>query len=202
MHTHSLMKSLFKNEKIYIGAYIWHIMESEKLLENLFDKKILVILRLLAKKKDQKFTLQEISNATKVPLASTFRILKRLLDLEIISMEHTKHLKIYSWIDTERTKFLENVLKGTKTIMDEFIDAMNKINGIKTIILHGKEEKDKANIIIIGDSIDNELIRQVVVNIKTKYLFTITHLVMSESQYIQMAAMNLFSGKKEVLLEK
>ena len=160
MHTHSLMKSLFKNEKIYIGAYIWHIMESEKLLENLFDKKILVILRLLAKKKDQKFTLQEISNATKVPLASTFRILKRLLDLEIISMEHTKHLKIYSWIDTERTKFLENVLKGTKTIMDEFIDAMNKINGIKTIILHGKEEKDKANIIIIGDSIDNELIRQ------------------------------------------
>jgi hypothetical protein len=79
---------------------------------------------------------------------------------------------------------------------------MNKIDGIVQVILHGKEEKDKANIIIIGENVDNELIRQVVVSIKEKHYFTITYLLLTESQYVQMAAMNLFSGKKEVLLQE
>jgi DNA-binding IclR family transcriptional regulator len=86
-------------------------MESEKLLESLFDKKILNILRLLVKKRDQKFTLQEIAKSTKVPLASCFRILRKLLELEIISMEKTKHLKIYFLNENDKTKYLKNVLK-------------------------------------------------------------------------------------------
>jgi hypothetical protein len=177
-------------------------MESEKLLESLFDRKMLLILRLFVKKKDQKLTLQEVSKATKVPLASTFRIVKKLLQLEVILMEKTKHLKLYCFIESDRTKYLENVLKGTKTILDEFIDQINKVDGVVRVILHGKEEKDKASIIIIGENINNELIRQIIVSIKEKHYFTITYLLLSEFQYVQMAAMNLFSGKKEVLLEK
>ena len=38
--------------------------------------------------------------------------------------------------------------------------------------------------------------------IKEKYNFSITHLVLTETQYEQMAAMNLYPGKKEMLLEK
>jgi len=177
-------------------------MESDKLLESLFDKKILLILRLFIKKTDQKLTLQEVSRSTKVPLASVFRILKRLVLLEIISVEKTKHLKVYSIIDNDHTKLLSNMLKGTKTIMDEFLEQVNSIDGVKRIIMHGKEEKDKANVIIIGENIDTAKIKDVVVNIRQKHLFTITDLVLTESQYIQMAAMNLFSGKKEVLLDK
>jgi len=177
-------------------------MESEKLLEALFDKKMLSILRIFVKKKDQKLTLQEISHSTKVPLATTFRIIRKLLELEIISLEKTKHLKLYMFVENEKTKYLENVLKGTKTILDEFIDQMNKLEGVVRVILHGKEDKDKASIIIIGENVDNESIRQIIVNIKEKHYFTITYLLLSESQYIQMAAMNLFSGKKEILLEK
>ena len=179
-----------------------YYMESEKLLESLFDKKMLNILRLFVKKKDQKLTLQEISRSSKVPLASTFRILKKLANLEIIMIEKTKHLKTYYFIDNDRTRFLENVLKGTKTILDEFVDQINKVDGVVRIILHGKEEKDKANIILIGEHVDNESIRQIIISIKEKHYFTITHLLLTETQYVQMAAMNLFSGKKEILLEK
>jgi len=177
-------------------------MESQKILENLFDKKLLNILKLFLKKKDQQFYLKEISKQTKVPLASTHRILNKLLNLEIIERTKIKHLKIYKLKENEKTKFLEAIFEEKKTILDEFVELANNITGIKTIISSGREEKDKANLLIIGESIDNSLIREIIVKIKEKYNFTITHLVLTETQYEQMAAMNLYPGKKEILLEK
>jgi len=177
-------------------------MESQKILEGLFDKKMLTILKLFLKKKDQQFYLKEISKQTKVPLATTHRILNKLLELEIIDRTKIKHLKIYKLAQNEKTKYLESVFEEKKTILDEFIEQANNIDGIKIIMIYGREEKDKANLLIIGESIDNSLIRDLIVKIKEKYSFTITHLVLTESQYQQMAAMNLYPGKKEVLLEK
>jgi len=52
------------------------------------------------------------------------------------------------------------------------------------------------------ENIESSLVRQAVVLIKEKHNFTITHLILDEDQYNQMAAMNLYSGKKEVLLQK
>ncbi|HYD03435.1 MAG TPA: helix-turn-helix domain-containing protein, partial [Alphaproteobacteria bacterium] len=81
-------------------------MESQKILENLFDKKIVSILRLFLKKKDQQFYLKEISKLTKVPLASTHRILKKLEELSLIEKTKIKHLKIYKLAENEKTKYL------------------------------------------------------------------------------------------------
>ncbi len=177
-------------------------MESQKILEALFDKKILVILKLFLKKKDQQFYLKEISKQTKVSLASTHRILNRLTDLEVLERTKIKHLKIYKLAENEKTRYLEAVFEEKKTILDEFIEQINNVVGIKTVISYGREEKDKANLLIIGESIDNSSIREIIVKIKEKYNFTITHLVLTESQYQQMAAMNLYPGKKEILVEK
>jgi len=196
------METLSINGKLYIEVYISQIMESQKILEGLFDKKMLTILKLFLKKKDQQFYLKEISKQTKVPLATTHRILNKLLDSEIIDRTKIKHLKIYKLSDNEKTKYLESVFEEKKTILDEFIEQANNINGIKIIMIYGREEKEKANLLIIGESIDNSLIREIIVKIKEKYNFTITHLVLTESQYQQMAAMNLYPGKKEILLEK
>ena len=177
-------------------------MASENLLESLFDKKILNILRLLINRKEQKFTLKEISKYSRVPLASTFRIINKLVLLEIIQVSRIKHLKIYSLSQNEKTRYLEIIIKENKTIIEEFIESINKIPGIQTVILHGKQEKDKANILVIGENIESSLVRQAVVLIKEKHNFTITHLILDEDQYNQMAAMNLYSGKKEGLLQK
>jgi len=177
-------------------------MESAKLLEDLFDKKTLDILKLFLKKKDQEFCLKEIAKSTRVPLASSFRITNKLVMLELIERKRTKHLKTYKLIQNEKTRFLENVLEQKKTILDEFIEQIVNASGIRTIILYGKEEKDKANLLIIGDEVDNNIIREAIVNIKEKYSFSITHLVLTEMQYNQMAAMNLYSKRKEVLLQK
>ncbi len=146
--------------------------------------------------------LQEIAKQTKVSLATTHRLLQKLMELEIIERTKIKHLKIYQLTNNEKTKYLETIFEEKKTIIDEFVDQANKIEGIKTIILYGREEKDKASLLVIGESIDNSFIREIIVKIKEKYAFTITHLVLTEIQYQQMAAMNLYPGKKEILLEK
>jgi hypothetical protein len=177
-------------------------MESQKILEGLFDKKMLTILKLFLKKKDQQFYLKEISKQAKVPLATTHRILSKLLELEVIERVKIKHLKVYKLAENEKTTYLESVFEEKKTILDEFVELANKIDGIKTIMIYGREEKEKANLLIIGDGVDNSLIREIIVRIKEKYNFTITHLVLTEVQYQQMAAMNLYPGKKEILLEK
>jgi predicted transcriptional regulator len=177
-------------------------MESQKILDGLFDKKILTILKLFLKKKEQQFYLKEISKQTKVSLASTHRILNKLSELGIIERTKIKHLKIYKLADNEKTKYLDAMFEEKKTVLDEFIDQIKNITGIRTIISYGREEKDKANLLIIGESIDNSLIREILVKIKEKYNFTITHLVLTEIQYQQMAAMNLYSGKKEILMER
>jgi hypothetical protein len=177
-------------------------MDSQKILEGLFDKKILTILKLFLKKRDQQFYLKEISKQTRVPLATTHRILNRLLELEIIERTKIKHLKIYKLAENEKTKYLETMFEEKKTIIDEFLEQASNIQGIKTIMIYGREEKDKANLLIIGESVDNSLIREIIIKIKEKYSFTLTHLVLTETQYEQMAAMNLYPGKKEIILEK
>ncbi|HYD03461.1 MAG TPA: hypothetical protein VEC16_04130, partial [Alphaproteobacteria bacterium] len=91
--------------------------------------------------------------------------------------------------------------EGKKTILDEFVEQCIAIPGINNIMAYGREEKDKANLLIIGEGIDNMLVREIVIKIKEKYNFTITHLVLTESQYQQMASMNLYPGKKEILFE-
>jgi hypothetical protein len=196
------LETFFINGKVYIKAYILNIMESQKILESLFDRKVLVILKLFLKKKDNQFCLKEISKLTKVSLASTHRILIKLTDIGIIEKTRIKHLKMYKLSENEKTKYLEAIFEEKKTILDEFIEQINNISGIKTVISYGREEKDKANLLVIGEGIDNSMIRESIVKIKEKYNFTITHLVLTELQYQQMAAMNLYPGKKDILFEK
>ena len=117
-------------------------------------------------------------------------------------MHKIKHLKLYALAQNEKTKFLENIIKEHKTVLDEFIDLIFNLDGIHTVILYGKEEKDKANLLIIGENVDNIIIRDAIVSIKVKHSFTITHLVLTLTQYQQMAAMNLYPGVKTILLEK
>ncbi len=177
-------------------------MESAKLLESLFDIKTLNILKLFLTKKDQEFCLQEISKYSKVPLASTYRIVNKLVALQVLQKNKTKHLKTYILLSNEKTKFLDSILEQKKTILDEFIEQVIKDPNIRGIILYGKEEKEKANLLIIGDGVEQNPIRQAVVQIKEQHNYTITQLVLTEDQYTQMVAMNLYPDKKEIIFER
>ena len=177
-------------------------MESSKLMENLFDKKTLDILKLFLTKQDQEFCLQEVAKYGKVPISSTYRIVNKLVELQIIERCKTKHLKTYRLLKNEKTKFLDSILEQKKTILDTFIEHVIHDQGINGIILYGKEEKEKANLLIIGSNVESNTIREAIVRIKEEHNYTITHLVLTEEQYTQMVAMNLYPERKEILFQR
>ena len=82
--------------------------------EDLIDSKILKILRLLAANKNKQFHIKKISVDSEVPLTSTFRIVRKLVALDLINQIKIDKLKIYKFADNEKTKEFENSLLGRK----------------------------------------------------------------------------------------
>jgi len=177
-------------------------MDSIKLLEELFDKKTITLLRLFLNNEDKEYYIRELARTTRTPLATSYRILQKLQDLKIIKSTKIKHLKTYQLLRNEHTKYLTTLFEEKKSILQVFIDKISTVEGIFTVMLHGQEEKDKANVVIIGQSIDETQVRAIVVDIKKSYNFNIAHLVLEQAQFTQMAAMGLFPGKKITLFEK
>ena len=102
-------------------------MEEINVLEALFDPKILKIIRLFLNEKENQFYLREISNKVNVPVATTFRIVKKLLKLGLIEEIKIKKFKLYRVKESSNIKFLESFIREEKRILDLFIDKIRKL---------------------------------------------------------------------------
>ena len=80
-------------------------------LDGLMDKKIRNILSVLIKNKDELFHLQKISKLSNVPIASSFRIVKRLVRLGFVAVIRINKFKVYRLEDNKKTKLLVGLLK-------------------------------------------------------------------------------------------
>ncbi len=177
-------------------------MEEISIFEELFDDKIIAILKTLFKDTGREFYLQELSEEAKIPMATTFRILDKLNKLEIVEISKISRFKLYKLKKNKKVEFLASVFKMELRIMDKFIEEVKELPGLNKIILHGKEYPDRANVLLIGDDIDSGEIKRICAKIKEKYQFTINPLSLTQSQYEQMSQMGLYSGQKKVLMEK
>lgn len=177
-------------------------MENLNLLEELFDDKKLRVIKLFLQNKEKQFYLREISKQTKVPVASTFRIVKKLMELEIIKQIKVNKFKLYKTADNDNVAFLETFLREGKRLVQLFVERAKELSGIKSIILHGEETEEKANLLLIGTNIDSNEVKRICAEIKEQYNFTISPLTLTQEQFTQMSNMGLYSGKKTVLFEK
>ena len=177
-------------------------MDNLKILESLFDSKKLRILKLFYKEKERKFYLREIAKISEVPIATTYRIINKLVSLKLINQIMISRFKLYKLAENENTLFLESFLKEGKRIVQYFIDEVKKIPEVDAVILHGKEEEDKANLLLIGEGIDPNNIKMICGLIKEQYNFTISALPLTKEQFAQMSSMGLYSGKKKIVYKK
>ena len=177
-------------------------MEEISVFEELFDNKIISVLKVLFKDSNREFYLQELSQEAGVPMATTLRILNKLNKLEIVEVNKISRVKLYKLKDNKKVKFLASIFKMEIRILDKFIEEIKDLPGLKQVILHGKEHTDRANVLLIGDDLDTGEIKRICAEIKEKYQFTINPLSLTESQYEQMSQMGLYSGQKKILLEK
>ncbi len=176
-------------------------METGKLLEELFDKKILNILRVFLNNPEEEFYLRELSRKTRVPVATVFRIVSKLRSLELIEEHKIKKFKLYSLKKGPNIDVLQQFLEDKRSILNDFIDKIRDLDGLQMVVLHGKEEKNKANLLIIGTGLNRDFIRSTVANIKDRYDYKIIYLTLDPAQFNQMSSMGLYPGKKTILYE-
>ena len=79
------------------------------ILDGLVDKKVKNILDVFIKNKDGLFHLQKISKLSNVPIASSFRIVKRLASLGFIAVIRINKFKVYKLADNNKTKCLRDL---------------------------------------------------------------------------------------------
>lgn len=171
-----------------------------EVLEALLPSSTLKILKLFINNEDQKYYLREIAKLTKVPPASTFRIVNNLVDQEILIIDYIKKFKLYRF-NPDSARFLINILQDRKSAVVEFVNSIKEFDGVQMVVLHGQEDKNRANVLVIGNNMDVDSIKRNSVYIGEKYKFNIILLTLVPEQYNQMASMGLYPGKKKILYE-
>jgi DNA-binding transcriptional ArsR family regulator len=177
-------------------------MENIGLLEKLFDEKIIRVIQIFLANKEKQFYLREIEKETKVPIATVSRHIQKLKKLGIIKEIKISKFKLYQLNENNDVRYLQTFMKKDVQILDLFVDNVKTIPGVQSIILHGDELKDRANVLIIGEDIDSGEVKQRVGQIKEDTKFTVSALVLTREQYEQMSRMGLYSGKKKSLYER
>jgi len=176
--------------------------QNTQLLEGLFDKKKIAIIAILFEDQSKQFYVREIAKLAKVPVASTFRILKKLLASQIIELTEVKHMKLYKAAENQNAKKIGELVVGRKTPVDYFVAEMQKQESVSIIIQHGKANREGVNMLLIGRDIDPNVLKTVSAAIKEKYNFTVSSLTVTEEQYKQMDKMGLYPQDKTILFER
>jgi DNA-binding MarR family transcriptional regulator len=177
-------------------------MEPGRILEELFDKKTLAVLRLFASNPERKYYLREIAKATRVPIATVFRIVRKLVEMNVLAEIKLSKFKVYQYSTGKEAKFVEQLIEIRRGAVEEFVEACKPVEGIQQIILHGKRLKEKANLLVIGTNVPAEPLIQATARIKEELGFTIIYLILEPHQYEQMAQMGLYSDERQVLLQR
>ena len=97
-------------------------------LSTLIDEKVVRILDLLVDNSFSYFHLQKISEEAKVPLASTFRIVRKLEKLQFVKCTQIGKFKIYKILDKEKAK---------SSAIIKLVDP--KLRSILTLLMQNKD---------------------------------------------------------------
>ncbi|MFH1400531.1 MAG: hypothetical protein ABIH41_03350 [Nanoarchaeota archaeon] len=177
-------------------------MAGDEFLDQLFDRKILGVLRFFLDRPQEQFYISEVAKKTRLPIATVFRIMRRLRALEILDEYRMKKFKTYMLAANERVKFLDGLLATKRSALDEFLRLAAGVAGIQQIVLHGKQEASRASIIIVGQHIDSAAVQSAASEVKQQFGYNILHLVVGPEQFEQMLSMGLYPGTKVVLFDR
>lgn len=177
-------------------------MEEIETLAALFDNKTISILAVLVNDTSGGLYLREISKYSKVSDATTYRIINKIEKSGLLDVKKIKNLKLYKLKEEQSTSFLFRLLKKEIRVTSLFIDEVRKHMSIDMAILYGEESNQRANILLIGDVINAEKIKEIVGDIKIKHNFIITHTILTNEQFENMSKTGLLSEKKKILFQR
>lgn len=173
-------------------------MVRKEVLHSLIDSKKIAILDVLLNAHEE-MVLKEIAEKSKVPMASTFRILQELVGQGLLHKRKWKTSTIYSCIQNEKTDVLKELFSNEYDGVSEFVQLIVEGAGVQSIISHGAPRKGKANLLVIGESLDGVQLEEASQKVREKG-FDLTYLPLTKKQYDQMSKMGLYQGEKKVVM--
>lgn len=171
-------------------------MIEKEVLRGLLDHKKTSILKTLYFAKEDMY-LRELAKKSEVSVSSVFRILQELMGLGLVRVKELGMMKFFSLVRNEKSRFLEDWFKE-ESLLDVFVESVKGMEGLKKILLHGKNEKNQANVILIGECVDDSRIKKICDKIKEKG-FDLSYLILTGEQFEKLDKMGVYAGEKKVL---
>lgn len=184
---------------------IWgNVLMGLDVLSGLLDDKLIRIISLFIKNPGKKFYLSEISKLSGVNTATTFRILKKLVVQEVISIDVIGKIRIYQLGHGERVKSLAGMLKSDpfeKDVLDEFCERVGSLARVRLILLDSRT-RNRANVIIVGDLSSKERIDLICRDFNDNRKFSVTYIELRTSQYEGLKNSQIINLNKKVLFRR
>jgi len=164
--------------------------ETSVLLSNLFDSKTVEVLKKLLRK-DDIFYLRDISRESGISLATTYRIVKKLIPLGLVMKEQQGKFTIYKLLkNTPIYSELFNLIVGTPAdplqILRQEMDKTYKGN-YDIYAMKGSDNK----IVIIGDSFDKQIVNLALQKVYNDTKIQFNAMLVTKDQFDSMKAMGL-----------
>ena len=167
------------------------------ILLQLMDSKVEALLRVLFNSSEELY-LREAAKKANVSVTSTLRVLSGLSAIGVVSVRAVKRMKLYSISKNEKSDALAPLFKKDIRMVEQFVMLVKDLAGLKAIYQHGEEAKNRVNLLLIGDALDEGVLKGAVAEIKEKNNFTISYIAVTLEQYNHMSQMGLWKGEKKV----
>jgi len=80
-------------------------------LEGLVDGKVVSVINVFVKNRNELFHIKKVSELSNVPLATSFRIIRRLVSLGFVSVIKVGKFKVYRLAENKKTRLLVRLLE-------------------------------------------------------------------------------------------
>ena len=169
-------------------------------LAGLLDDKLIKVISLFMKHPGKKFYLSEVSKLSGVNTATTFRILKKLVGEDLISMDIIGKVRVYQLGKSERVKSLSGFLKkeDTQDVLKEFCEKVGKLSRVRLILLDSRTHGG-ARLIIVGDLSSKERIDLICREFVERRKFAVTYIELRTTQYDGLKNSRAFDLNKKIL---
>lgn len=186
-----VLKRSFISETFINYGCFKNDMKTTEILSALFDDKTVRVLDKLLDKKGI-FYLRELSKEADVSLATTYRIVQRLLDMGLVEKQMRDKFTYYN-IKTNSPMFDElcGLLRGKKAEPLEVFKEKIKNMGVSVYVTKTNQ------LFVVGDTISGEL-KPALDELNAggkKY----KHMVIKEDQFKQMAELGLIDKARQIV---
>lgn len=170
-------------------------------VRDLLDEKLVKIIEVFDRNPGKRLYLTDISEKSGINMATTYRIVNKLVQKEYVKVTPIGKMKVYSWGKNEKARALQKILLPTNDPTKEFIDRIQKSPRLKKIILATKKER-YAKIVLVGDFIPMKPIEELAEELQERTQWTLECIEFSERQYEKLKEIEGYEWEKKIAWER